>query len=332
MESKITLGHGSGGILTERLIKNLFIKEFGNAELNKLNDSALIKEKFNRLVFTTDSFVVSPLFFPGGDIGKLAIYGTVNDLSVMKAKPLYISLAFIIEEGLQFSKLKKIVQSIKKAAKESNVKIVTGDTKVVEKGKADGIFITSSGIGEVIIETNYKPKKGDLILLSGSIADHALAIISARDDFKIKTNIKSDCCSLYKPISSMIKVTSDIPFIRDATRGGIAMVLNELAEKFNIDIEIDEIKIPIKKQVSSFCDLLGFDPLTLANEGKFIAVIPANKAQNILNVLKNNSISKHAVAIGKIKGRGRGVVSIKTRIGGERIISKPHGEILPRIC
>ncbi len=329
MEDKITLGHGSGGLLTEELIKKIFLKNFRESELNKLNDAAFIDKDF---VFTTDSFVVSPLFFPGGDIGKLAVFGTCNDLVVMKAKPLFLSLAFIIEEGFKLKVLEKIVKSAQEAALKTGVKIVTGDTKVVPKGKADGLFITSSGVGKVITKTNHKPKTGDLILVSRSIAEHGLSIISARDDFEIESNIKSDCTSLYPLISQMLKVTSRIPFIRDATRGGVAMVLNELAEKFNIGIEIDEEKIPIKKEVLAFCDLLGFDPLTLANEGTFIAIVPQEKSQEILKVLKKNQEAKNASLIGRVTSNYKGKVILNTKIGGQRIVDKPPGEILPRIC
>lgn len=331
MGNKINLGHGSGGRLTEDLIRNVFLKNFSNKTLDELNDSARLRNPKD-YVFTADSFVVNPLFFSGGDIGKLAVYGTVNDLAVMKAKPLYISLNFIIEEGFDILLLEKIAKSIRNAARESGIEIVAGDTKVVEKGKCDGLYISSSGIGKVINNCKYRnPKKGDLILLSGTIGDHAAAVISARDEFNFTSNIKSDCCSLADPIFLMTKISKDIPFIRDVTRGGLSMVLNELADKYNIKIIIDENKIPIKREVNSFCELLGFDPLDLANEGKFLAVIPKEKSSQIIASLRRNKKTKNALVIGEVLGRGNSVI-LKTKIGGQRIIDKPQGELLPRIC
>lgn len=326
------MSHGSGGVKSEELVRELFLPYFDSPELNRLNDAAYVKSTKSRVVFTTDSFVVRPLFFPGGDIGKLAVYGTVNDLSVMKARPKVLSLAFIFEEGFEIKELKKILHSIKDAALDSNVKIVTGDTKVVGRGKADGMYVTTSGIGELLTEKVRRAKPGDALIISKSIAEHGLAVISAREDFNIKARIKSDCNNLFPVIREIVRIAPESPFMRDATRGGLAITLNELVEKSNLGAVVREHKLPIKPEVQSTCDLLGIDPLTVANEGVLLAVVPKHKAQKIVDRIKKLPQSKDAAIIGYLTKDFRKAAVMETTIGGKRIIDKPRGEILPRIC
>jgi len=333
---KITLGHGSGGRLSHELIKELFVKKFGNATLKRLEDSAVISGiKSSSLAFTTDSYVVRPLFFPGGDIGKLAVCGTVNDLSVMGAKPLCISLGLIIEEGLDFKVLEKITDSIKKAAKDAGVSIVTGDTKVVEKGSADKIFINTAGIGIMrkgINPSASKIKPGDKVILSGSIGDHSIAILSARGQLGFKASIQSDCGILSCMIEDMLKASCDIRFMRDVTRGGLAGILNEIAEAASFGIAIDEENIPVSKPTQAACELLGFDPLYLANEGKLITFVSKKDAKKILKAMKNNKMGKHSKIIGEVVRSPRGKVYLNTAIGGRRLLDMMVADQLPRIC
>lgn len=311
---KILLAHGSGGTLMHQLIQELFIKKFSNQFLNELTDSAKLA---SNLCFTTDSYVVNPLFFPGGDIGKLAICGTINDLAVMGAVPKYISAGFIIEEGLDYSILDKITESMARVAKAENINIVTGDLKVVEKGSADKLFINTSGIGTSTKDVSRKSiKPGDKIMINGPIGEHALAILLARNEFDIKAKIESDCAPLTSLIQKNLRTNPGIKFMRDPTRGGLATTLNEIAEGMNFGILINEEQVPVKKEVKAVCELLGFDPLYLANEGK-VVTISANAFPNI---------------IGEVVSEPKGKVIIKTRIGGTRIVDMLTGDQLPRIC
>lgn len=331
----ITLAHGSGGKLTNQLIKEVFLAKFSNPHLTPLGDSAYIDINNTKLSFTTDSFVVDPLFFPGGDIGKLAVCGTVNDLAVSGAKPLYISCSLIIEEGLEQKILSKIVNSMQKEAKSAGVEIVTGDTKVVEKGKGDKIFINTSGIGlvypNVKLDTSLI-KPTDVVIINGTIADHGISVISAREDLKIKTPVYSDCASLNDLILGLLNEYPEIKFMRDPTRGGLATVLNEIANQSNLTVEIEEDKIPIKEEVSAVCELLGFDPLYIANEGKVVIVAPESKAEKILEKMKKHPKGKNGQIIGKITDNDSRRVWLKTCVGGKRIVDMMIADQLPRIC
>ena len=333
MEDKVLLAHGSGGKLMHDLIQS-FLPDLANPILEKMEDSAVFDVK-GRLAFTTDSYIVNPIFFPGGDIGKLAICGTVNDLAMSGAKPLYLSLAFIIEEGLSLADLKKVLASIKKAAAEAGVKIVTGDTKVVDKGSADKLFINTSGVGIVPEGVNISAanaKVGDKIILSGTIGDHGIAVLSQREGLKFHTPVPSDCAPLNGLAADMLTVSSNIHCMRDPTRGGLATTLNDFAEKSNTGIRIEEEKVPVAKAVQAACDLLGLDPLYIANEGKLVAIVPAKDADAVLAAMKQNKYGKNAVIIGEVVAEHPRRVVMKTALGASRIVDMPVGELLPRIC
>lgn len=328
---KITLAHGAGGKFSADLIGEIILPAFDNEILNELHDGARI----GKIAMTTDSYVVRPIFFNGGNIGKLSICGTVNDLAVSGAIPKYLSASFIIEEGFNIEDLKKIVESMKTAACEADIKIVTGDTKVVGKGQADGIFINTAGIGEIIDGVNISAKNlraGMKILVSGFIGDHSATILSARHGLEIPENIKSDCAPLNKMIYEMLSVEKNIAMMRDATRGGIAAILNEIAKSAEVGILLEENKIPIREEVRGVCDILGFDALELANEGKIIAVVPAESAEKILSVMKNFEYGKNSAIIGEVVENSRGRVGMKTEFGGVRIVDMPVGNLVPRIC
>ncbi len=332
---KISLSHGAGGKLSLELISHLFKENFKNKILNRLEDSAVFSLNEQRIAFTTDSYVIQPIFFPGGDIGKLAVCGTINDLSVMGAKPLFLSCSLIIEEGLDKSILKKIVLSMKKTAQKARVQIVTGDTKVVEKGSADKIFINTSGIGIIskgIDLSKEKIKVGDKIIINGTIGDHATAVLSSRAGLEFQTKVKSDCAFLSDLIGSILKFKDKIKFMRDPTRGGLATVLNEMVSGGNFGILLSEEKIPVREEVKGFCELLGYDPLYLANEGKVIMVIAPQIAEKILNILRKNPLGKKAEIIGEITDKFIGMVGLKTRYGGTRVVDMLIGEQFPRIC
>ncbi len=334
---RVFLGHGSGGILTGELISNLFFYYFKNDILEEMTDAARLKIKSHFLSFTTDSFVVDPLFFPGGDIGKLAVCGTVNDLAVSGAKPLYLSCGFIIEEGFSLYKLEKIVQSMSEEAERAQVQIVTGDTKVVAKGQCDKLFINTSGIGSLIYRNKGIGKaenicNGDKIIINGSIGDHGISILSARNELNIKTNLMSDCASLNGLIENVLEKSEGIKFMRDATRGGLATVLCELAEQKNIGIELNETDIPVKEEVRGVCELLGFDPLYIANEGKVVIIVKNENAKEVLEIMKKHPLGKESRIIGELKDINPGLVWLNTQIGGKRLVDKLSGEQLPRIC
>lgn len=329
----ITLSHGSGGKLMRDLIKDLFLKNLDNPFLNKMEDSALINFGAKKLSYTTDSFVVKPLFFPGGDIGKLSVCGTVNDLAVSGAMPKYLSCGMIVEDGFSRADLEKITISIKNACKSAGVNIVTGDFKVVEKGAVDGIFINTSGIGEVFNNSEIAISRimpGDKIIISGTIGDHAASILLAREELKFKARISSDCSPLNNLVSSII--CKDIKFMRDPTRGGLATTLNEISLACGYNIAIEEAGIPIKKPVRALCEILGFDPLYMANEGKLIAIVSKDAANNILSRMKRHPLGKDAGIIGEVKKEKDKKVYLRTQSGGSRILDMITGEQLPRIC
>jgi len=334
MEDKILLAHGSGGKLSHDLVKQNFVPLFDNALLNRLDDSAVFELK-GRLAFTTDSYVVNPIFFPGGDIGKLAVCGTVNDLSMMGAVPKYLSIALIIEEGLAMSDLQKIMESIRKSAKEAGVKIVTGDTKVVNKGCADKLFINSAGVGIVpsgVDISGSNARVGDKVILSGSIGDHGIAVISQREGLQFSSSVKSDCAPLKRLVAEMLDSSDEIHCMRDPTRGGLASTLNEFASSSNVGIRIEEDSIPVHEGVQAACELLGFDPLYVANEGKLVAVVAAKGAEKLVGVMRRNKYGKEAAIIGEVVSEHSGRVILKTRMGASRIVDMLVGELLPRIC
>jgi hydrogenase expression/formation protein HypE len=316
------------------LIKKSFVSTLSNPILEKLDDSAVF-DLNGRLAFTTDSYVVSPIFFPGGDIGKLAVCGTVNDLSMTGARPLYLSLSFIIEEGLLTADLEKIVNSISQAATEAGVKIVTGDTKVVNKGSADRLFINTSGVGVVprgvdISGANARP--GDKVILSGTLGDHGIAVVSQREGLRFQVPVPSDCAPLNKMVAEMLATGAEIHCLRDPTRGGLATTLNEFAQQSRVGIRLDELSLPVNPAVLGACELLGFDPLYVANEGKLVAVVAPNDADRVLAAMKKNQYGQKAVIIGEVIKEHPGRVVLKTRLGASRIVDVLVGELLPRIC
>jgi len=331
---KISLAHGSGSKLSRELVEKRLLTPLENDILAKLDDSSVF-ELSGRVAFTTDSYVVNPIFFPGGDIGRLAVCGTVNDLSMSGAVPLYLSLSFIIEEGFLLEDLDKIVDSIKKAADEAAVQVVTGDTKVVNQGCADRIFINTSGIGIVeyglnISGSNAKP--GDKIILSGAIGDHGVAVLSRREGLQFSGNLTSDCAPLNELVRRMIEASRNIHCMRDPTRGGLASTLNEFASQSHAGIHVFEENIPVHDGTRAACELLGFDPLYVANEGKLVAVVEANDADKILAAMHENHYGKEAAIIGEITQENAGKVILKTRLGTSRVVELLAGELLPRIC
>jgi hydrogenase expression/formation protein HypE len=335
-ENKIMLGHGSGGRMMHDLVENIFIKHFSNTILNDQTDAAILQTGSEEIAFTTDSFVIDPLFFPGGNIGKLAVCGTVNDLAVTGAEPAYLSVSFIIEEGFPVSDLEMIAESIAAEAYKAGVFIVTGDTKVVNKGKCDKLFINTAGIGRIQKDKLHISKAeniipGDVILINGTIGDHGMAVMNARESFNFRTTVESDCASLNHLISAVTS-KSNVKFMRDPTRGGVASVLNELAGKTGIGIEIDETALPIRDGVKAMCEILGFDPLHVANEGKVIIVASEKDADDILKILKNTESGIDSSIIGRVVDDHPGKVVLKNATGGRRIIDSLSGDQLPRIC
>jgi hydrogenase expression/formation protein HypE len=334
-EEKILLAHGSGGRLTHDLIRQVFLPRFSNPLLDILDDSAKVHHPSGTIAFTTDSYVVHPLFFSGGDIGKLAVCGTVNDLAMVGATSSYLSLALIIEEGLSLSTLDRIASSVQEAAKQARVTIVAGDTKVVEHGKGDQLFINTSGVGWVrpgINLSGTNPKPGDKILLSGTLGDHEMAILSSREGFQLQGSINSDCAPLNDLVEKMLDMCPSIRCMRDPTRGGLATTLNEIASTSNTGMIIEEERIPVRESVRGLCELLGLDPLYLANEGKLIAICPPEAAHPLLTVLKGHPLGEEAEIIGTITEENPKRVVLRTFIGSHRIVDMLTGTQYPRIC
>ena len=332
---EIVLAHGSGGRLTRQLIERIVLPEFHNELLEALHDGALFSVNGAKLAFSTDSFVVHPLFFPGGDIGKLAVHGTINDLAMCGAKPLYLSLGFILEEGLPMDDFRRVVRSIKEAAAEAGVSIVTGDTKVVDRGKGDQMFINTSGIGMVRDGVNIHPRRaqiGDRILVSGEIAAHGIAILSVREGLEFESQIASDTAPLHGLVEAILTAEPDVHVLRDPTRGGVTGVLNEIAEQAQVGICLDEAAIPIGEEVKGACEILGLDPLYVANEGKLVAIVPPASAGLVLAAMRAHPLGRDAAIIGQVENDHPGMVTMKTRVGGLRIVDLPAGEQLPRIC
>ena len=334
-EEIIRLAHGNGGKLTQELIRDVLFPYFNNRFLAPLDDSAVIEINGVKIAFTTDSYVVKPLFFPGGNIGKLAVSGTINDLAVMGAKPIFISCGLIIEEGLSISDLKKIISSIKDEVKKIGVDVVTGDTKVVEKGSADGIFINTSGIGIISPQVNLgieRIKVGDKIIVNGTVGDHSIAILSQREELGFEIPLESDCAPIYDLIGKLKDNWNSIKFMRDPTRGGIAGVLNEIAQNQSFGIELWEKSIPLREETLAVCELLGLDPFYLANEGKVILFVEAKKAENILNIFRNHPLGKESSIVGEVVTEPKGKVYLRTTIGTQRVIDMLVEDQLPRIC
>ena len=334
LEDKILLAHGSGGKLAHELVEKSFVKALANPLLAKLDDSAVF-DFSGRLAFTTDSYVVSPIFFPGGDIGKLAVCGTVNDLAMSGAKPLYLSLSFIIEEGLSQSELERIVNSVQQAAREAEVEIITGDTKVVHRGSADKLFINTAGVGiiaEGVDISGDKARPGDRVILSGTIGDHGIVVISQREGLSFSTKLESDCAPLGGLVAEMLNANPNIHCLRDPTRGGLATSLNELAKQSGVSIRIEEERIPVREEVLAACEMLGFDPLYVANEGKLVAIVPEGDADKVLKVMQRNRYGKDAAIIGGVGAEHSGRVVMKTFLGASRIVDMLVGDLLPRIC
>jgi hydrogenase expression/formation protein HypE len=333
--NKVLLGHGSGGKLSADLLEKFFLPAFDNPILSRLDDQAILTVNGSRLAFTTDSFVVKPLFFPGGDIGSLAVHGTVNDLAMGGAKPLFLSAAFILEEGLSFETLEKVVDSFRKAAFDAGVNVVTGDTKVVEKGSCDGMFINTSGIG--ILESGLRlsadqARPGDRILLSGSIAEHGIAILAQREGLAFESPIHSDTAPLHTLVAAMLETGSEIRCLRDPTRGGLSSTLNEIAARSRVGMMLEERAIPVREEVRGACEMLGLDPLYVANEGKLVAIVAPDAAHPLLEAMQCHPLGQNAQIIGTVTAEDRGLVVMRTTLGTTRIVDMLAGDQLPRIC
>ena len=332
---QVLLAHGSGGKLSAELTAQIFLPAFHNAALARLDDQAIVNVNGCRLAFTTDSFVVKPLFFPGGDIGSLAVHGTVNDLAMGGATPLYLSAGFIIEEGLPLDTLRRVVNSLRDAALAANVQVVTGDTKVVERGSADGLFINTSGIG--IVPEGFElsadqARPGDCILLSGAIGEHGIAIMAQREGLEFETTLTSDSAALHTLVAAMLAVPGRIRCMRDPTRGGVSSALNEIAARSQVGIELEEAAIPIRPEVQGACEMLGLDPIYVANEGKLVAIVEPALAQPMLQIMRAHPLGQDAQIIGTITDRHPGLVTMRCTLGTTRIVDMLAGDQLPRIC
>ncbi len=332
---QIVIGHGSGGKLTSQLIENIFLPAFSNPLLDRLDDQAVLHFNGSRMAFTTDAFVVTPIFFPGGDIGHLAVNGTVNDLAMSGARPLYLSAAFILEEGLPTEDLRRVVDSMAGAARAAGVQLVAGDTKVVNRGKGDKVFITTTGIGVIehpVTISADRARAGDKIILSGYIGDHGMAIMSQRENLEFEGVIESDTAPLHGLVAAMLEVTDQIHCLRDATRGGVATVLHEIAERSRIGMFLREVEIPVHDTVKGACEILGLDPLYVANEGKLVAIVAGEVAEAVLERIHQHCFGRDARIIGEVVADHPGMVLMRTGIGGTRILDTLFGEQLPRIC
>ncbi len=332
---EILLGHGSGGKLTARLVEDILLPAFRNPALEALDDQAIVAIDGSRVAFTTDSYVVTPIFFPGGDIGELAVNGTVNDLAMGGARPLFLSLAFILEEGFPLADFRRVVESVRAAAVRAEVTVVTGDTKVVNRGSGDKVFVNTSGIGLVppgVDLSSHRVAPGDEILLSGSIGDHGIAILSKREGLEFEGQLESDTAPLYGLVSAILAAAPETHAMRDPTRGGVAATLVEIASRRRLGIELDENAVPIRDVVRGACEILGLDPLLVANEGKLVAFVPERESAAALAAMRGHPLGRDAARIGSVTREHPGVVVTKTPIGGKRILDLPFGEVLPRIC
>lgn len=332
---RILLGHGGGGQLSTQLLESVFLPAFGNPILDLLGDQAMLDLPAGRVAFTTDSYVVTPTFFPGGDIGRLAVCGTVNDLAVGGARPLYLAAAFILEEGFAIAELRRVVESMRLAALEAGVAIVTGDTKVVGKGSGDKIYITTTGIGTVpagVQLSASSARPGDAVLLSGSIGDHGMAILAARQDLGLQGTLVSDTAPLNGLVERMLSAGRGVHALRDPTRGGLATTLCEIARASGVGVEIEESRIPLRDDVKGACEILGIDPLVVANEGKLVAFVEEGDVAAVLEAMRAHPLGRKAVRIGRVTAEHPKLVVLRTGIGGTRVLDPPHGELLPRIC
>lgn len=334
-QGRVDMSHGSGGRSMAQLVQSLFVEAFDNQFLRQGNDQAAFDIPAGRLVMATDAHVISPLFFPGGDIGSLSVHGTINDVAMSGARPLYLAASFILEEGLPLADLKRIVQSMARASREAGVPVVTGDTKVVEKGSGDGVFITTTGVGlvpEGVHISGDLARPGDAILVSGHIGDHGVAIMSHREHLGFETAIESDSAALHGLVAAMLATGVEIHCLRDPTRGGLATTLNELALQSQVGMQLDESAIPVRPEVASACELLGLDPLYVANEGKLICICPAASAEPLLVAMRAHPLGRDAAQIGEVMADELHLVQMRTRFGGNRVVDWLAGEQLPRIC
>jgi len=333
---RVDMSHGSGGRAMAQLVDEVFVAAFDNPLLAQRNDQALFDVPAGRMVMTTDGYVVSPIFFPGGDIGSLAVHGTINDVAMAGARPLYLSASFILEEGFPLSDLRRVVASMAKASRDAGVPIVTGDTKVVERGKADGVFISTTGVGivppRVVGPSGDRAAPGDVVLVSGTVGDHGVAIMSSREGLTFETTITSDTAALHRIVARMVETVPDVRVLRDPTRGGLSATLNEIAAQSGVGMRLVEKAIPIREEVVAACELLGIDPLHLASEGRLIAICAPDDAERLLSVMRADPLGKDAAVIGNVVADARRFVQIETTFGGTRILDWLVGESLPRIC
>jgi len=332
---RVDLSHGGGGRAMAQLVEEMFVAAFDNEALRQRNDQAAFDIPAGRMVMTTDGYVIHPLFFPGGDIGSLAVHGTINDVAMAGARPLYLSAGFILEEGFPLGELKRIAESMARASKEAGVPVVTGDTKVVERGKGDGVFITTAGIGIVppgVEISGDRARPGDVILLSGTIGDHGIAVMSKREGLEFETDLISDSAALHGLVAAMVACTPGIRTLRDPTRGGLAATLNEIAAQSGIGMLIAEAAVPVRPEVRGACELLGLDPLNIANEGKLICICPPEDAERLLATMRAHPLGTDSAQIGVCRADSHHFVQMETALGGQRIIDWLVGEQLPRIC
>lgn len=329
------MSHGGGGKAMQQLIEQLFVKHFDNPALNRQNDQARLTMDSTSIVMSTDGHVISPLFFPGGDIGSLSVHGTINDIAMSGATPKHLAAGFILEEGLPLADLEQIVISMAQAAKEAGVTIVTGDTKVVEKGKADGVFITTTGVGSIAETIDLGPERiqpGDAIIVNGYLGDHGVAIMAKRENLEFETTICSDTASLHGLVATMLERVPDLHCLRDPTRGGLAAVLNELAHQTQLGMQLQEAAIPVRREVQSACELLGLDPLYVANEGKLVCFCPADQAEALLDTMATHPLAKNCALVGRVVEQPAQLVTMQTQLGGQRVVDWLSSEQLPRIC
>jgi hydrogenase expression/formation protein HypE len=334
-QGRVDLSHGSGGRAMAQLVEQLFAAAFDNEWLAQRNDQALLPQPGGRIVMSTDCHVVSPLFFPGGDIGCLSVHGTINDVAMSGAQPLYLAAGFILEEGFPLAELKRIVESMAAAARDAGVPVVTGDTKVVEKGKGDGVFITTTGVGVVppgLQISGDRARPGDRILVSGSVGDHGMAVMSQRESLAFGTDLRSDTTALHGLVAAMVDAVPEVRVLRDPTRGGLATTLNEIATQSGVGMLIDEAAVPVRRQVQAACEFLGLDPLYVANEGKLVAIVPPAPAARLLETMRAHPLGRDAALIGEVCDDAHHFVQMRTRFGGTRIVDWLAGDQLPRIC
>jgi hydrogenase expression/formation protein HypE len=334
-DEQIVMGHGSGGRMAHDLIRKVFLSAFDNPALAAGDDGAVLERPAGRMVVSVDSHVVFPLFFPGGDIGHLAVCGTVNDVAVMGATPLYLTAGFILEEGLPLETLRRVVESMKRAADEAGVKIVSGDTKIVERGKGDGLYVSTTGVG-ILPEgreiSGRRAQAGDVVILSGPMGDHGIAVLAARGELGFETNVESDCAPLNGLIADILGASPNVHVLRDPTRGGVATTLNEIARQSGVCITLNESALPVRLEVAAACEMLGFDPLYIANEGRVLVVLPRAEAEDALKAMRAAKYGADSVVIGEVSAAPQGRVLLKTAYGSTRVVDMLAGEMLPRIC